>query len=148
MKVKYKIGNELYFQIKKALNFDHSANMSGLDVFISGLPDKLRLDISEEIHRDNFEKFRLFSKIGGKNFLAWVASRLRPRFETDNVCMYEKGDLIDHFYFGIKGIFSFVIPEQRNAIFGVVDPAAVDLQFKNQASAGHSNKNTKRSTLM
>lgn len=66
--------------------------MTGLDVFISGLPDKLRLDISEEIHRNNFEKFTLFSSIGGKNFLAWVASKLRPRFETDNVCMYEKGD--------------------------------------------------------
>ena len=36
--------------------------------------------------------------------------------------MYEKGDNIDSFVFGTKGIYAFVIPEQKNAIFGVVDP--------------------------
>lgn len=59
--------------------------MTGLDIFISGLPDKLRLDISEEMQKKNFDKFTLFSSIGGKNFLAWVASKLRPRYETENV---------------------------------------------------------------
>lgn len=85
--------------------------MTGLDMFINGLPDKLRLDISEEIHRDNLGKFTFFADLGGQNFLAWVASKLRPRFETENVCIYEKGDYIDNFYFATKGVFCFVIPE-------------------------------------
>ena len=58
--MKYKINPELYCNIKKALQFDHSANMTGLDIFISTLPDKLRLDISEEIHKNNFQNFKLF----------------------------------------------------------------------------------------
>ena len=104
--------------------------MTGLDMFINGLPDKLRLDISEEIHRDNLNKFTFFADIGGQNFLAWVASKLRPRFETENVAIYEKGDYIDNFYFATKGVFCFVIPEQRNAIYGVVDPEKVQKTTK------------------
>lgn len=80
-------------------------------MFISGLPDKLRLDISEAIHRDYFDKFNLFSSIGGKNFLAWVAAKLRQHHETENVCLYEKGDNIESFFFGLKGVLCFVIPE-------------------------------------
>lgn len=96
--------------------------MTGLDLFINELPANLKLEISEEIHRDNFNKFDLFAKIGSRNFLAWVASKLRPRFETENVYLYQKGDNIENFYFGIKGILCFVIPEMRNIIYGVVDP--------------------------
>jgi hypothetical protein len=46
LKTKYKITNELYFQIKKSLKFDHSLNMTGLDMFINELPVNLRLEIS------------------------------------------------------------------------------------------------------
>lgn len=77
--------------------------MTGLDIFINELPVNLRLEISEEIHRDNFNKFNLFAKIGGKNFLAWVASKLRPRFCSENTYLYQKGDVIDNFFFGTKG---------------------------------------------
>jgi len=37
----------------------------------------LRLEISEEIHKENFKKFDLFKNLGNKNFLAWVSSRLK-----------------------------------------------------------------------
>ena len=62
--------------------------MTGLDIFINELPQNLRLEISEEIHRDNFAKFDLFSKIGSRNFLAWVASKMRTRFATENSYIY------------------------------------------------------------
>ena len=128
LKGKYKITNELYFQIKKSLQYDHSLNMTGLDMFINELPVNLRLEISEEIHRDSFTKFDLFAKIGSKNFLAWAASKLRPRFATENTYLYQKGDRIDNFYFGLKGVFCFVIPEYKNIIFGVIDPLKSTLQ--------------------
>ena len=54
LKTRYKITDVLYFQIKKSLQYDHSLNMTGLDCFINSLPQNLRLEISEEIHRDNF----------------------------------------------------------------------------------------------
>ena len=34
--------------------------MTGLDMFINELPANLRLEISEEIHRDNFSKMQWF----------------------------------------------------------------------------------------
>ena len=60
LREKYKITYELYFQIKKSLQYDHSLNMTGLDMFINELPANLRLEISEEIHRDNFSKMTWF----------------------------------------------------------------------------------------
>ena len=123
LRTKYRITNELFFQIKKSLQYDHSLNMTGLDMFINELPANLRLEISEEIHRDNFKKMDWFNEIGNPNFRAWVASKLRPRYSTENTYMYQKGDNIDNFYFGVKGVYCFVIPEHKNVIYGVVDPA-------------------------
>ena len=37
----------------------------------------LRLEVSEEIHKENFKKFDLFMKLGNNKFLAWVSSRLK-----------------------------------------------------------------------
>ena len=35
---------------------------------------------------------------------------------------YQQGDVIDNFYFGIKGTSAFVIPQDQYRIFGVIDP--------------------------
>ena len=37
----------------------------------------LRLEVSEEIHKENFLRFDLFKSIGNKNFLAWVSARMK-----------------------------------------------------------------------
>jgi len=37
----------------------------------------LRLEVSEEIHRENFMRFDLFKSIGNKSFLAWVSSKMK-----------------------------------------------------------------------
>lgn len=37
----------------------------------------LRLEVSEEIHKESFKKFDLFKKIGNKSFLAFISSRLK-----------------------------------------------------------------------
>jgi len=102
--------------------------MTGLDMFINELPANLRLEISEEIHRDKFSKMEWFRNIGNHNFRAWVASKLRPRFSIENTYMYQKGDNIDNFYFGVTGVYCFVIPEHKNTIHGVVDPSKANQQ--------------------
>ena len=42
--------------------------------------------------------------------------------------MYQKGDIIDNFFFGVKGVFCFVIPEHKNIMYGVIDPVRSNLQ--------------------
>jgi len=95
---------------------------AGLDEFINRLPHSLRLEVSEEIHKENFNNLDLFKGIGSKNFLAWVSSRLKQQMFPVSTFFYQKGDLIDNFYFAIKGTSSFVATDLENAVFGIVDP--------------------------
>ena len=85
-----------------------------------------------EMHKSSFEKFDLFERIGQKKMLPWIASKLRPRFQTESTYLYQKGDTIDNFYFGIKGISCFVIVGYKNIICGVVDPQGYLLQSENR----------------
>ena len=62
LRQRYRITDELFLRIKKSLHFDHTLNMSSLDLFIDQLPVNLRLDISMEIHKENFRKFDLFER--------------------------------------------------------------------------------------
>ena len=78
LRAQYGISDELYLEIKKALTYDHQTNFTGLEGFIGMLPVHLKLEVSEEIHRKNFAKFQLFTKLGNKHFIAWVGARLKP----------------------------------------------------------------------
>lgn len=91
-------------------------------MFINQLPVNLRLEISMELHKNNFKKFDLFERTGKKHVLPWIASKMRPRYTTENTFLYQKGDTIDNFFFGLSGIFVFVVPEFKNTLCGVVDP--------------------------
>jgi len=82
----------------------------------------LRLEVSEEIHKESFKKFDLFKNLGNKNFLAWVSSRLKQQLFPVSTYFYQKGDLIDNFYFTIRGVGAFVISETNNDMFAVIDP--------------------------
>lgn len=97
--------------------------MTSLDSFINKLPINLRMDISMEMHKSTFKKFDLFERFGEqRKILPWIASKMRPRFFTENTYLYQKGDNIDNFYFNIMGISCFVIPEYKNIMCGIVDP--------------------------
>lgn len=82
----------------------------------------LRLDISMEVHKASFQKFDLFERTCRKVSHSWIASKMRPRYTTPNTYVYQKGDVIENFHFGLDGIFCFIAPECKNAICGVVDP--------------------------
>lgn len=88
LRQQYRISDVLYFEIKKAITYDHQTTFAGLDKFVDQLPVHLRLEVSEEMYRDNFTKFDLFSKIGGKHFIAWVGSRLKPHLVTESSFFY------------------------------------------------------------
>lgn len=67
----------LHNDIRKALQYDSRTNNASLDTFIEQLPPHLRLEISEEIHKENFAKFELFRQTGNKVFLAWISARMK-----------------------------------------------------------------------
>ena len=57
--------------------YNGNISNSEIDNFIQNLPLHLKLEVSEEIHKESFKRFNLFKKIGNKNFLAWVSARLK-----------------------------------------------------------------------
>ena len=71
------ISDHLINDIRKALQYDSKTKNAGLDLFVSRLPAHLRLEVSEEIHKENFKKFEVFMGNENQTFLAWIASRLK-----------------------------------------------------------------------
>jgi len=82
----------------------------------------LRLEVSEEIHKENFKKFHLFRSLGNKKYMAWISSRLKQQLYSESTYFYQKGDTIDSFYFSLKGVGAFVMSDMNNEIFSIVDP--------------------------
>lgn len=40
-------------------------------------------EISHDIHKETFKKFKFFKEIGDRNFLGWLGSRLKPILLTE-----------------------------------------------------------------
>lgn len=80
------------------------------------------MEVSEEIHKENFKTYDLFGGLGNKSFIAFVSSRIKQQLFSTSCYFYQKGDLIDNFYFAVKGTSCFVATDLENAVFGVVDP--------------------------
>ena len=93
------LSNDLHSEISKALHYDSRSNFEGLDKFIEKLPKYLQMQITTEIHKDNFQKFDLFRSIGNEHLLAWIGSRFKSRLIPSNTYYYQKGDVIDYVYF-------------------------------------------------
>ena len=83
----------------------------------------MRLEVSEEIHKESFENFEIFKKIDiNGNFIAWVSARLKQQLYPESTYFYQKGDPIDSFYLAIRGVGAFVMSDLQNEMFSIVDP--------------------------
>ena len=122
LRQQHNISDHLYFDIRKALQYDSKTNNVGLDSFISKLPINLRLELSEEIHKESFKKFEWFKRLGHQKFLAWVGSRLKQQLFTESSYYYQRGDIIDNFYFVMKGTGIFVCIDSNSEIFSIIEP--------------------------
>ena len=123
LRQQHNITSELYNDIRKALQYDSKTNTVGLDQFIQQLPMHLRLEVSEEIHKESFEKFEIFKKIDmNGNFIAWISARLKQQMYPESTYFYQKGDSIDNFYLSIRGVGSFVMSDMNNEMFSIIDP--------------------------
>lgn len=77
LRMQHNISESLVLDIRKALQYDSKTKNAGLEEFISKLPHHLRLEISEEIHKESFKSFDIFAGNDNQTFLAWIASRLK-----------------------------------------------------------------------
>jgi CRP-like cAMP-binding protein len=55
---------------------------------------------------------------------------LKPQIVIQGQIIYQEGDEIDGFYFMIKGLASFSLPQLSNMIYAVIDPEKV-IKFPN-----------------
>lgn len=131
----HNISDRLFLDIRKALQYSSKHNDSCLDEFINLLPMHLRLEVSEEIHRDSFMRYDLFKSIGNKNFMAWVSARMKRQLFSATQYFYQKGDLIDNFYFQIRGVGAFVMADANNELIQIVDPVIYLARHKHKKSA-------------
>ena len=88
LQVQYNIKGALYNEVRKALNYDNQTTMVGLDTFISSLPPHLKQAITLAMHNRTFKQHPLFKRMGNKRLLAFIASRLRPNFNSTGSYLY------------------------------------------------------------
>ena len=53
--------------------------------------------------------------------MAWIGSRLKSQFYSEQQFFYQEGDDVSCFFFMTKGVAAFKIPSE-NRIFAAVDP--------------------------
>lgn len=61
----------------KKLKYGHSKNANDVNLFMSELPYKLRIDLSMEIHKTIYQTIDFF-KVKEKSFIAWIGPLLKP----------------------------------------------------------------------
>lgn len=81
------------------------------------IPDKLKVTLAGEVHRDIKEQIKFFSKNMESSFLSWVGHRLIPRIMEDEVFLYQDFDPIDGIYFLKAGTVAFIAPRLNNKVF-------------------------------
>jgi len=51
-----------------------------------------------------------------------MSSHFKPRNSYASQKIYTEGDVIDDFYFSVKGVCVFIAEKLNHALFGVIDP--------------------------
>jgi hypothetical protein len=61
----------------KTIKYGYSKNANDVNLFMSELPYKLRIDLSMEIHKTIYHTIDFF-KVKEKSFIAWIGPLLKP----------------------------------------------------------------------
>ena len=84
--------------------------------FVSGLPHKLKLEVSLFIHEQTYKRIDCF-KGRPMAFIAWICPLLKPMPYPENQYIYFEGDNITEIFFMIKGRGGFVLPKFKNTCY-------------------------------
>ncbi|HVO73479.1 MAG TPA: cyclic nucleotide-binding domain-containing protein [Ignavibacteriaceae bacterium] len=90
-----KIRNYYRYMWKQKLGYDES-------VFLEGLPEGLRKEVSLNLKKESVEKIPLF-KNGGQEFISEIAMHLKPVVFTPGEYIFKAGDEGKEMYFVVNG---------------------------------------------
>eukprot|EP00347_Sterkiella_histriomuscorum_P023005 403336321 len=125
----HKIGPELFDELRKAIKYDHSKNHKDKIQFMEELPQKLKIELAMEIHKDIYHNIDFF-KHQDKDFIFWVGPLLKHMQVSEQEYIFKEGDEIKEIYFLVNGHAAYVLPRfddtiyiqiERGNHFGVID---------------------------
>ena len=107
----YDIEKSTYVKVKKTLLFNTNKDEIENKVLIEGMPNKIKLELSQVINDKTIKNFHFFA---GKpsEFFAEVAPLLKPFCFYQNDYIYHDGETIRNMYFVAKGTVIFVMPKK------------------------------------
>ena len=76
LKQEFRLPRELYSKLKKALKYDHNRNISDKSLFMTSLPNALRLELSLILNKDIITRIPFFSK-QRPQFIAYMSPFLK-----------------------------------------------------------------------
>ena len=107
----YDIDKSTYIKIKKTILFNTNKDEIEQKILIEGMPNKLKLELSQVINDKTIKNFHFFA--GKPNeFFAEVAPLLKPFCFYQNDYIYHDGEIIRNMYFIAKGTVIFVMPKK------------------------------------
>mgnify|MGYP002134744001 CR=1 FL=1 len=94
IKKEFGLNDEIYDKVRKVIKYDSSKNQKDKMNFLSELPNKLRIELSQEMH-DKVIQNLYFFRDQPKDFIAYVAPLLKPVKFTQGDYLYKTGDNLD-----------------------------------------------------
>jgi voltage-gated potassium channel len=95
VELRNKIRNYYRYMWKQKLGYDES-------VFLEGLPEGLRKEVSLNLKKESVEKIPLFRE-GGQEFISEIAMHLKPVVFTPGEYVFKAGDEGKEMYFVVNG---------------------------------------------
>ena len=68
---------ELYERLRQIVKYDYNKDKNDINIFVSELPHKLKLEVSLYIHEETYKKINAFKKRSSA-FIAWICPLLKP----------------------------------------------------------------------
>ncbi len=78
----YPVPDELIANIRSALNFDATKSDDYLEELVKDLPQGIKMELMMVVFETQFKQFNFFTKLGNRQFVTWVSSRLKPRLAS------------------------------------------------------------------
>ena len=94
IKKEFSLNEDIYDKVRKVIKYDSSKNQKDKMNFLAELPNKLRIELSQEMH-DKVIQDLYFFKDQPRDFIAYVAPLLKPVKFAQNDYLYKTGDNLD-----------------------------------------------------
>jgi hypothetical protein len=94
IKKEYGLKQEIYDKVRKMIKYDMNKNQKDRMNFLSELPNKLRIELSHEMHDTDIHSLYFF-KNQPNDFVAYIAPLLKPVKYTQNDILYKIGDNLE-----------------------------------------------------